>query len=331
MRARSLGIVFREVERGQVVADRSHGGRRGGRRTRGSRCGRWRTNRCRRGGRRTRRSRCIRLRPIPRGRIKHLPDRVEDGAGDALHPICCVGVVNDAPRRFRCVGQRRGALPGLHHVGVATEAAPLIGAGAPAAKRIRLERLQPLALRLPVDVDPDLDDGGAVVRQGALELRDAPHPAVEHLPAAPFLGEVEQRRTIPAAQKERHEAARRERAPIAPEAGALQFLVGRLAPGPGLEPARVHPGVQFVGGLAPVGSLGTGKDDKHRAGAPLAEFVLRREQAAAERGPGHRASTLAAGREPLTDAVGRVTGTPGASSSASPSCTMTRGVSPVSV
>ena len=212
-----------------------------------------------------------------RGRIKHLPDRVEDGAGDALHPICCVGVVNDAPRRFRCVGQLRGALPGLHHVGVATEAAPLIGAGAPAAKRIRLERLQPLALRLPVDVEPDLDDGGAVVRQGALELRDAPHPAVEHLPAAPFLGDVEQRRTIPAAQKERHDAARRECAPVAPEAGSFQFLVGRLAPGPGFEPARVHPGVQFVGGLAPVDGLWTGKDDKHWAGAPLPEFVLRGE------------------------------------------------------
>ena len=107
--------------------------------------------------------------------------------------------------------------------------------------RMPLQRFQALLLRLPIEMHPELEDQGAVVGEGPLERGNAREAPVERArPDAP-VGAVQQGRGIPGAEEEPEAPARRQVAPVAPELGALPFLLGQPVIGVGDDSARIEP------------------------------------------------------------------------------------------
>ena len=68
---------------------------------------------------------------------------------------------------------------------------------------------------------------------------------------------------VPATRVDRHAAARRETAPVAPHGRALALLVGGLVKSKGLDAARVEPGVEEIDDLAFARGLVAGDDEQN--------------------------------------------------------------------
>ena len=177
-----------------------------------------------------------------------------------------VAAVDDRPRRVRHVGLLDQPLGDVDEVVVPLPVAPLRLRDAPPRERVVLERPQPRALRVPIEVHPELQDRPRR-RRPACARRPRSAPSGAELGARrAAVDAVDERRTVPRAQEEADLAARRQRQPVAPERRALALVLRRFVERAVDDPAWVHPLVEQVHGLALAGAVDAAEQHDEREG-----------------------------------------------------------------
>ena len=126
-------------------------------------------------------------------------------------------------------------------------------------------------------MEPEFQDDGTIVGQRLLEHRDPIQSTFERRPGSSF-NTVMDGRFVPGTEKQSDSPSGWQRPQIAPERRPLAFFIGRRPPGAGHDPARVHPFVQQVGGLAASRRVETGQHDDDRERCRPPKVVLYPEQ-----------------------------------------------------
>src|SRR6185295_11979439 len=110
-----------------------------------------------------------------------------------------------------------------------------------------LQLLLALPHRFAREMEPELQNQRALVRQHLLEAVDLGDAAIELAPLPLLLhGGARDRIGVPAAEEDADLPAGRQDAPETPEARMLQLLLGRLAEAVHLDVARIQPRRQRV-------------------------------------------------------------------------------------
>ena len=210
-------------------------------------------------------------------------DGVPQRLGDRDAAVLLVAPLHDRPGRL--CGARRAdrLLPGVDEPVVHLPVLPLQLGHAPSGQRVAFERLQAHALGLLVEVHPELHDQRAIVGERLLELGDPPQLEVELDPRHAAVGAVDDRARIPRVQEKAEAAPGRQLPPESPLLGPLALLVRGIAERPRRNPARIHPGVEQVDGLAFASAVDAGEDHEHGKRC-RAQLLLRTEQGRPECG-----------------------------------------------
>ena len=197
---------------------------------------------------------------------------IADGARDDKTAVPLVGSVHQRPRRLARIRQPHSRGLGLDQLVVRPRLAPLLGGDPPARQGVTFQRLEPRPLRVALEVHHELQDQRAVVGEQLLEARDSLQLAPELRGRGHAMSTPVDRRGVPRVHEDANLALRRQVAPEAPVFRTLALLVGGLPIGVRVQPARVHPLVQQVDGLALAGAVDAGKqhdDGKGGLSKPL--------------------------------------------------------------
>ena len=208
------------------------------------------------------RSTCATTRPG--SRRDRLANRVSDPRRDSDAAKCLVDAFDDDPGRLNGAGAPERALGGRHELVIHLPVLPLALGHAPPGQLILLERPQPFLLFALPEVHPELEDEGAAVGQVALERGNSRQLPIELRDADSAVDAIEDGTRIPRAGEQPDATAWRQVAPVPPVLRPLALLVGGLMVGARHDPARVHPGVQEVDGLARTRAVDAGEDDNQR-------------------------------------------------------------------
>ncbi|MEN9634444.1 MAG: hypothetical protein RL077_2848 [Verrucomicrobiota bacterium] len=146
---------------------------------------------------------------------------------------------------------------------------PVVGGDAPGGGGIILEIVEALGLIFGGELEPDLDDQGAVVGEEALEVTHMPQGLGEEGEFATRDGGLLEGIRMPAACVDGDAAAEGEGTPVAPHEWALALLVAEIMEGKGLNSAGIQPAVEQINDLALARGVVTSDDEQDGEGGGL--------------------------------------------------------------
>ncbi len=144
----------------------------------------------------------------------------------------------------------------------------------PAGLGVAFQGLQALFLLVLGEVEPELEQQRAFIRQHALETHDAVQGLAQFRVPGRVEHALEQGVRIPGAEKDADPPLGGEHAPEPPHRRTFAFLVGGLAHAVGADVAGIHPFVQQVGGLAAARAIHAAHEDDDREARLLEEVHL---------------------------------------------------------
>ena len=127
-------------------------------------------------------------------------------------------------------------------------------------------------------VHPELEDQRPVIGKGILEGHDAVQVIVESGLVILVIHAPQYRLRIPGTQEQADVTFWRQITPESPVFRPVALFIRRIVVGPGDQPARIHPLIEDINGVALAGSINTGKQDDDRKTAVYPEICLRLEQ-----------------------------------------------------
>src|SRR5262249_1406755 len=197
-------------------------------------------------------------------RVEARAHRLEEDLARREGAVARVGALDHGPLRFGGARLPEDARADLLELVVLVVALPVLGRHAPARLRVLLELLETLFLRLLRDVEPQLHDERAVVREHALHAHDLFDPVLElalsHVPAHAR----EDRVRVPVAEEDAYFALLGHPLPEAPHPRPARLLLAHRPEGVRFDVAWVHPLVQEVDGLALAGAFDAVHEDDDR-------------------------------------------------------------------
>ncbi len=210
--------------------------------------------------------------------------RIEHDAADGQRAVFVIGALDDDPRRMRGIGHAQHMAGDLLQLVVGLDPLVAILGHPPGGMRIGFQRLQPLLLAIPGEMEPELEDERALVDQHRLETVDFVETLV-HLVAFHLVGDaVGDRLRVPRTGEDADLALWRQRTPVAPHVGARALLVARLGKRQRRDVARIHPRIQQVDGFALAAAVDPADQYDDREFLLLQHVVLDVEQRRAQLG-----------------------------------------------
>ena len=210
--------------------------------------------------------------------LQFRPDRL----ADAHVAVIGVDPFHDRPGCGRPVGAGNDLFGGVDELVVVFVIAPVVVLDLITQHRICRERLEPLFLRIPAKVHPELQDQRAVVGQRVLEANDLRKPVVELRIVDFAINALQQRAGITTAQVHAHAALGRNVTPVTPESRSRLFLLRWRLITDSANPARIHPLIQHVHRGALASTIDAGKVDDDREARHFERLVLEFQQARAQ-------------------------------------------------
>ena len=229
-------------------------------------------------------TRARRSRPRHLGRGNARLQRTQQFLGYEELAIPAVHALDHEPRRQRGGRVTDGPLRDLAEPVVLLEVVLIDAGHPPAGVRVLLEFLDALALRALGEMEPELQDERPFLGQHALEADDLVDALVQRGPTHLALGErrIEDGLGVPGTEEDADPPLGRERAPEAPHARPLEFLVGWMAHPVDLDVSRVEPRGEGVHRLAPAAAFHAADEQQHRKGLLVLQGKLRIEQFGAQ-------------------------------------------------